>query len=62
MESVIKGHTSKLMKKKFESKEDKKMCNCRGGKTECPLDGKCLTEGVIYKAEIDNIQYYGSAG
>ena len=39
MESVIKGHTSKLMKKKCESKEDKKMCNCRGGKTECTLDG-----------------------
>ena len=62
MESVIKGHTSKLMKKKFESKEDKKMCNCRGGKTECPLDGKCLTEEIIYKAEIDGIIYYGSAG
>ncbi len=38
------------------------MCNCHGGKAECPLDGKCLTEGIICKAEIDGTSYYGSAG
>ena len=30
-----------------------KTCNCRN-KQECPLQGKCLTRGVIYQAKVDN--------
>ena len=26
-----------------------KQCNCRGGPTSCPVEGKCLSENVIYK-------------
>ena len=29
-----------------------KLCNCRKKKNNCPLDGKCLTECVVYKATV----------
>ena len=34
-----------------ESTQDSKLCNCRQ-KTSCPLDGKCLTKCVVYKATV----------
>ena len=30
-------------------------CNCRGGRANCPLDGACLTEGVIYQAKVTRV-------
>ena len=27
-------------------------CNCRGGVGVCPLEGSCLTPGVIYEATV----------
>ena len=34
-----------------ESSQDSKLCNCRQ-KSSCPLDGKCLTKCVVYKATV----------
>ena len=34
-----------------ESIQDSKLCNCRQ-KNSCPLDGKCLTKCVVYKATV----------
>ena len=34
-----------------ESTQDSKLCNCRH-KHSCPLDGKCLTKCVVYKATV----------
>ena len=66
MESIIKGHNSKLIKKANEKEKsggkETKQCNCTGGESECPIEGKCLTEGLIYKAEINGKAYYGSCG
>ena len=28
------------------------MCNCRSGADSCPLEGKCLTRSLIYKATL----------
>ena len=37
-------------------------CNCRI-KTDCPLEGECLSESIIYKATVDNKEtYIGLAG
>ena len=33
------------------SPQDSKLCNCRQ-KNSCPLDGKCLTKCVVYKATV----------
>ena len=64
MEAIIKGHNNKLMRKAYEleNKDGERTCNCRGGTTECPLAGKCLTEAIVYRAEIDGKKYIGSAG
>ena len=36
-----------------ESTQDSKLCNCRQKKNNsCPLDGKCLTKCVLYKATV----------
>ena len=49
---------------KNQNSEDKPGCNCRSG--PCPVDGKCLTEGLVYTGTIDtrraNYTYYGSTG
>ena len=41
-----------------------KECNCRG-KNICPLNGKCLTKSIVYRAEIksdqDTVAYIGLA-
>ena len=34
-----------------ESSQDSKLCNCLQ-KNSCPLDGKCLTKCVVYKATV----------
>ena len=34
-----------------ESTQDSKLCNCRQ-KSSCPLDGKCLTKFIAYKATV----------
>ena len=34
-----------------ESTQDSKLCNCQQ-KNSCPLDGKCLTKCVVYKATV----------
>ena len=28
-------------------------CNCRGGIPACPVQGHCLTEGVVYQATVE---------
>ena len=30
-------------------------CNCRGGATNCPVEGKCQTAGVIYRATVKEV-------
>ena len=38
------------------------MCNCRR-KADCPMDDKCLSEYLIYKASVNlatNKHYYGT--
>ena len=48
IKAIITGHNNKILNKKTE--EDKK-CNCRK-REDCPMEGKCLQEAVVYKATI----------
>ena len=48
-ESIIAKHNAKLSK--IPKKETGKSCNCRKG-NDCPLDGKCLVDNVIYQATV----------
>ena len=57
IETLIKAHNNKIISKKQQPSnnvsqtEGVQSCNCRI-KTECPLPGKCNTEGVVYKATV----------
>ena len=48
MSSIIANHNKKILNKMPDKAE--KLCNCRGGAEKCPLNGKCLTLSVVYKA------------
>ena len=52
--SVIRRHNNKILKPTPPTPD--KNCNCRKPDT-CPLAGACLTDNLIYKAEVeaDNI-------
>ena len=50
MAQVISKHNSKLQNK--TSDVPAPGCNCRGGVANCPLDGACLTKGVVYGAKV----------
>ena len=53
----FKNHNNRRTNAKDEPdqrrEEDKKDCNCRY-KQDCPLDGNCLTESVVYQAVVQN--------
>ncbi len=46
--TILKGHNKAVLSKKNDESDER--CNCRN-KEECPLNGKCLTKSVVYKAE-----------
>ena len=46
--SIIAGHNKTLVKKPGPVNRD---CNCPN-REQCPLDNKCLTENIVYEAEI----------
>ena len=51
MKSIIDGHKKmlgSLKKKEFGIGG----CNCRKGVRSCPLQGKCLSKGLIYQATV----------
>ena len=67
LEKEISNHNHKTLQNANKTSEDKdnKLCNCRV-KSNCPVNGECLTKGVIYKATVshDNNEriYIGSTG
>ena len=60
--SIIKAHNNKIISK--VSSEAKK-CNCKI-KKDCPLQGKCLSTQIVYKATVttedESKSYIGLAG
>ena len=52
MAQAVANHNSKLL---GEGTVEEPRCNCRGGQPNCPVDGKCQTEGVIYEATVTEV-------
>ena len=48
MAKIIAGHNKKILR---EEDKDKKMCNCQN-KDKCPMGGKCLSDSIVYRAEL----------
>ena len=65
VESIIKSHNARILRQLNMTTNNTKTCNCRN-KGECPLEGNCLAEGVIYKATLSTskgeMDYIGSTG
>ena len=53
MASIISRHNKKLLNGGGNTPSDLPACNCRN-KTNCPLNGGCREQAVIYKASIDS--------
>ena len=47
---TISAHNTKILKK-FEDKPVARQCSCPQNKL-CPLDGKCLSENIVYQATV----------
>ena len=56
MASVIRRHNSKILKRTRPTSDEN--CNCRKPNS-CALAGACLTDNLIYKAEVDLKVYIG---
>jgi hypothetical protein len=52
IENIIIGHNRALLKRTDTATTDAS-CNCRIP-NECPLEGACLTKGVVYQATVTN--------
>ena len=50
MTNIISNHNKKVTNSDNET--NGKTCNCRN-KSNCPFDNKCLTNKVVYKAEVE---------
>ena len=49
---IITAHNKTILDKQIKASENQtKECNCRY-KESCPLQGKCLTESVVYQATV----------
>ena len=49
VESIISAHNKKILNPEVLGRE----CNCNN-RVNCPLDNKCLTPNIIYKARVSN--------
>ena len=60
----IAAHISSHNKKLINSTRPQKPCNCRS--EECPVNGECQREGVVYEATLESDKkqwvYFGSTG
>ena len=65
--TVIKNHNDRIIRKFKESAKsaDKPNCNCRQ-RAACPLQGNCLLRSIVYQASVTSRlgkkEYYGSTG
>ena len=50
---IISSHNIGVIKKSEPNETTQTLCNCRIQRN-CPLEGKCLTAGIIYQATVTN--------
>ena len=53
IKSIISSHNKAVLSNFYlsQTQTNEKECNCRK-KDQCPLDGKCLTQNVVYQATV----------
>ena len=53
IKKCISKHNSQASRNEETEPQNAPGCNCRAGEEQCPLDGKCLTEKVVYRATVN---------
>ena len=53
VQQIIKGHYQTILRNSAQPTQDQAetACNCRK-KDECPLEGNCLSKGIVYQAQV----------
>ena len=53
VQQIIKGHNQTVLRNSAQPTQDQaeRACNCRK-KDECPLQGNCLSKGIVYQAQV----------
>ena len=53
VQQFIKGHNQTIFRNSAQPTQDQaeRACNCRK-KEECPLEGNCLSKGIVYQAQV----------
>ena len=52
MKAIISSHNAKVTRAK--ECEEAAGCNCRGGVSVCPLQGRCQVQSLVYKATVSS--------
>ena len=56
MQRIIKRHNNKIIKKSRNNNNlNNVTCNCKST-TPCPLQNKCMSDNIVYKAEISTLE------
>ena len=51
IETKIQKHSKNSLEKAQQKHPDTQLCNCRN-KKQCPVNGQCFTETIVYQANI----------
>jgi len=56
VQQIITGHNQTVLKISAQLAQDQAgmTCNCRK-KDQCPLEGNCLSKGIIYQAKVTSM-------
>ena len=49
----VARHNVQILKGNTQSGTPQPGCNCRGGPASCPVQGRCQTESVVYRATVN---------
>ena len=61
VQQIIKGHNKTVLKNSAQQDQAGRTCICRK-KEECPLEGNCLSKGIVYQDKVrsdSKAQTYG---
>ena len=53
LDKIIARHNNKIMREyRLANLPPRRLCNCRANGPECPMDGQCLKESMVYRADV----------
>ena len=56
MAQAMARHNSGVLRDRQEEHDQQHQCNCRAGPAACPVQGKCKTDCVVYRATVTETQ------